>query len=439
MNGKVRSIWSTAIVLGAALSLAPALWAAAPPVAPEPEPGPPLFQPEAASTAATARWVTSTFGLVTPHTGSFSALGVVFGGEDERVAAWEILGPLATRDSRILAGAVTLALKGVAPDGLAALGSPAGLLAGHMANCWALQDISRYRPLPRDWLGVIEDKKPIQIGKSEAEVYGRALGLAHNTLPETLFKAARSDLNPSQLVADPAFYRGEAVQGEGVLRRILRLPPTPEAAEEGVNALYEAWVFSEAMSARPVCFVFTEWPAGLSPSVLGKEKLDGTIRVRYAGYFLKSLAYPTKDRGQPEKFAPLIVGNTLQIPTSRGAGEKEDLTAWLRPIVYAVPAAFAGLIFLVVGLTYWLRKTDHALQKRILAARASEWVPPPPDAVPVAAPLAPPAPARPVSRAGYPRRPTLPARGGLGQESSSKGDVGTSGPTEKPPDEDAGG
>ncbi len=440
MSHRASRVWTALHALCVAALLAPLASAAGPPAEQPPEPGPPLFRPEAVEAANAARWAGSTFGVLTPRTAGFTALAVVYGGHDERVRAWELLGPLTSRDSRIATGAAGLALRGISTDGTGPLSGAAGILAGHHFNCWAVQDITRFRPLPRDWLRVVEDKSPINLGKDEATIYGRVLGLVQHTAQATLAGAARSDITPGQLVADPAFYRGEVFEGEGTLRRIIRHRPTPEAADEGVNAIYEAWVFPDTMGGQPVCFVFTDWPAGLPRSVLGKEKLDGTTKVRYAGYFFKTLGYSTKDRDQREKYAPFLIGNTLVIPARGDTPARENVAAWVKPILYAVPIVFVGLIFLVVGMTYWLRRTDATLQKRLLAARTGEWVPPPPDALPMAAPVAAVPAAKPVARAGFPQRTNLPARGGAGRGDSSPSSEGSPGGAgDKSPDEDAGG
>jgi len=432
MHSRATRFWPAIHTLCVAALLAPVASAAGPPTEQPPEPGPPLFRPEAIDAANAARWVGSTFGVLTPRTAGFGAMAVVYGGEDKRVMAWELLGPLSHHDTRIAIGATTTVLGGF--NGPAV--GPAFILAGHHFNCWAIQDVGRFRAIPKDWLGIIEDKKPVRLGHDESEVYGRFLGLAQHTAPATMLKASRDDLTPGQLVNDSAFYRGEAIQGEGILRRVIRERPTREAAERGVNHIYEAWVFPEAMGGQPVCFVFTDWPAGLPRSVLGKEKLANGVRVRFAGYFFKTISYTTKDKDQREKLAPLVVGNTLYLPDADAPPRKENVAAWVKPLIYAVPILFAALIFIVVGFTYWLRRTDGALQRRLMAARSADWVPPPPDAVPVAAAVA--APAQPRPRVAFPQRTNLPARPGGRGDSSSSGD-GPKGAGDKSPDEDAGG
>jgi hypothetical protein len=429
------------LVLLAAALLVGAAHAAAPPLKPadavaEPPAGGPLFEEKLH--ADPIRMALAVLGASTTPTGPLSAGAALCGGEHPRVRAWSFEGVMTNRITRLQCGVATAFLAGFrgATPGLASVTELATLKAGDDFFCWALRDTDRFIPLPKAWLAVIEDGKGFGLGRPEANTYSQVLTRANYTSAKAFHKAVKKDLSYSHLFNDPDTYRGAVVQIEGKLKRINRFPPPREAADEGVNDLYEAWIFGEDLGTNPYCVVFTAWPDGLPRDLLGREKIKGDYRVRGEGYFYKKFRYEGADKSRHE--APLLIGHTLTVVKTPGP-TGEDSESWLRWLTTIIVGIFAGMAVLVIGLTWWFRRTDLRIRKKILSSGSPEFVLPPPDALPVARPVAPhPRPnGGPPPRAGLPPSPITfsPGAGDRGEPSDEGGKRGSS---DKPPDEGAG-
>ncbi|MGL4554966.1 MAG: hypothetical protein ACRC33_27685 [Gemmataceae bacterium] len=297
---------------------------------------------------------------------------VLYAGEHERVQAWRLEGVMTGRQTRVAAGTASAVLEGFHANPLSAL---ATLQAGDALQCWTLRDTDRFQPIPEGWFGSVQDGEPILEGALETEVYARVLTMANYTSNRALVANSRSDVTTTHLLTDAAFYRGQVIHFEGHVHLVNRYRPPPEAADEGVNDLYEAWLFPDTMGAQAVCVVFTEWPAALPRTLLGAGKLKEGVRVRAAGYFFKQFGYGTRDKTQPMKKAPLLIAHTITVP---GPKAKPDVftAAWVKPILYVVPAMFVALIFGAIGLTYYFRRQDQQLRDRLRRARDAEFVAP---------------------------------------------------------------
>jgi hypothetical protein len=411
----------------AALTLAVGARSAAPPAKSEqPAPGPLLNADEVHVNPL--HFSLAAFGAAPPPaTGRWAALGALYAGE--QLNAWNLDGPMTNRYSRVSLGAATLVAGGFAGHGgAAALGRLGVLEAGQQLDCWALIDTDVFRPLPDDWLKLITDKEPIGAGGVEAEIYSRALARAHYTSSKAFKKAARRDVTYAHVYSEPARYRGAVVRVEGRLLRVNRFDPPHEAREAGVNDLYEAWVFNEQLGSNPYCVLFTEWPAGLDRDLLGVGKIDRVIKVGIDGYFFKRYRYNANDPRGRERDAPLVMGHGLLLLTPAAADPSAGFP--IKLVMGIFGTIFGGVILGVIGLTFWYRRADGRVRRRILA-RMPEFVLPTPEAPPLAAPV----------RAGgavvpVPRRANLPA----GYRDASPGEPRTPGKKEKPPpDEGAGG
>jgi hypothetical protein len=377
-------LWGlVALALGAALALAGPVFAAAPPPRQAP-----LFEDEAAHQFVTnpVRMVLSVVGTsAAPATGRMSAVATVWAGQHPRVDAWDLTNPLTGRYSRISLGASTLVLNGLGAPGLgSALTQLATLQTGHYLDCWTLEDTDLFRALPPEILKVITDNTGLSTGNTEAFAHAFVLNRANFTSAKAFRSAVRTDITFTHLHENPERYRGQVVRAEGLLRRINRYDPNFEAAQNGVNDLYEAWIFPESLGSYPYCVQFTEWPAGLSRDLLGKDKIDQAISVRIDGYFFKKFRYQGSKNGGTRE-APLVIGHTLRILECPDV--LTETKGWVRSLVLVFLVIVAGIIFGVVGLTYWYRRSDNDIRRRLLRARSPEFVLPPPDAMPVA-PLA---------------------------------------------------
>lgn len=423
------------LVIAAALVSAVCARAAAPPVPlPEaPAPGP-LFNPDQIHVNPLHLSLAVFGSTAQPITGRLVALGGIYAGEQHR--AWSLDGPLTNRYNRISLGAATLVLggSGVIP-GTSALTQIANLEAGHRLDCWALIDTDRFRALPNDWLREVTDNRPIGAGGVEADIYSRVLIRAHYTSSAAFRQAARSDVTYTHIFAEPERYRGVVVRVEGRLLRVNRYDPPHEATEAGVNDLYEAWIFNEQLGANPYCVLFSEWPADLPRKLLGQNKIPGVIKVALDGYFFKKYRYKANDRYGSERDAPLVIGHGLLV-LSTNAPPTNYSTVPITILLYVFAGTLFALIGGVIGLTYWYRRSDNRVRRRILA-RMPEFALPPPDAPPMAAPVA-----TPVRSLGtpvaIPQRRNLPAGYGDRGDSSPGDRGGLPGKKEHPPDEGAG-
>jgi hypothetical protein len=370
-----------------ALALVAALPAPAPAVAP-----PKRRAPEPPAFLQLEPWVTAAGVLgmgQPPQVGRLTALANVAAGQDPRMRAWNLEGPFFSRHNRRVFGASTLFLGGFyaaagAPTAGVLLPTLATLAAGDYANCWRLLDTDVVRRIPRRVLKVVRDGRGIANGSLEVDAYVEFLVRAHYTSAKAFARAASRDITYAHLFNEPARYRGRVVHFQGRLKRINRYDPPPEAAAEGVSNLYEAWLFNEHFGPHPFVVVFTEWPAKLPIDLLGEPKIDRVVEVSFDGYFYKKFRYKAIDsKANTRRDAPLLIGHTLTVKrVPPAAGESNE---WANTLLYVFLGLLAAVVFLVVGLTYWFRRTDSRVRDRLLASRG-EFVMPPPDALPVNAP-----------------------------------------------------
>jgi hypothetical protein len=164
----------------------------------------------------------------------------------------------------------------------------------------------------------------------------------------------------------------------------------------GITDLYEAWIFDESEGVRPYCVVLTELPEGLKPGRLMK------VRVAFDACFFKKGDYEADDlpKGQ-RRVAPLLVGGRLRVLSGP---EKEDSvgdTLIIAGITFLMATGVAVFAFML-----WYRHNDRRVLDRLRTIRRGEFVLPTPDAVPVAAPVAP--QVRPAGEGAAP--PTNPVR-----------------------------
>lgn len=423
-----------ALVVVVALAALPSP-AAAPPV-PVPEaPGPgPLFNPDEIHANPLHLSVAVLGATSQPITGLYSTLGILYAGEHTQ--AWKLEGPLTNRHSRVALGTGTLVLGGFAPAG--PLAHIANLGAGQQVDCWALLDTDRFRAIPPEWLKVVNDGQGLHVGGDEATVYSRILALANFTSSAAFRSAVRKDVTYFHVFNEPDRYRGKVVHVEGRLLRIHRHDPPFEAAQAGVNDLYEAWIFNEHLGTNPYCVLFTEWPRGLSHDLLGEIKLQKKVMVSFDGFFFKKYRYTANDRQKSARDAPLVIAHTLLVLGLEGGRDPGSL-GWMTSLLWVFAGVFVALIFGVVGLTVWYRRSDTRVRRRLLA-RMPEFALPPPDAPPTAPPMAMPVRQhadRPVLNAP---RLTFPSAGGDrgGEATSDDAGGGSSSKKDEPPDEGAG-
>jgi len=436
-----RAHWYVVLVLSALhlLLVGSQVQSAAPPNPPaeavEEVPGPPLFDPEERHTNPWFMSLAVVGASTTPGLGPIATTGTLYAGE--RYRSWSLEGPLSYWHPRVALTASTLVGLGSTIAGLPGVADLATLQIGEYLDCWILQDTDRFRPLPTSWLREIEDGKGIAEGGFEADIYARTLARVQYTSPAALAKALSRGVTYTHVFQEPERYRGSVIRVEGRLLRVNRYDPPFEARQAGVHHLYEGWVFSEFLGANPYVVIFTNWPANLPESLLGQPKIREDIRVSMDGFFFKKFRYQSNDRRSSHRDAPLVIGNTLTV-LSLPEPTAERPTTWVHTLLYGFVSGFVLLVVCVLGLTYWYRRSDNRLRQRLLS-RLPEFHLPPPDAMPVAPPIAPMArPTAPSSsnRPILPRRPRIIFPPGSGER--GKPPSGESESRDPPPDEGSG-
>jgi hypothetical protein len=330
-----------------------------------------------------------------PDAGPWCAAVAVLAGSDEPFGAWDLKGPQHTRHGRRLLGAQTLFLGGFLPA--AGLGEAGALQVGEATGCWTLIDTDQFRPLPLHILekGKIRDGADIATGALEVECFEEIVTQAHYTSLRAFQKAARRDLTYAQVFADPAAFRGQPVHIEGLLRMLSREEPPLQCRADGVSNLYEAWILNEG-SRELFCFLSTELPPALVPYLgeEGKKKLkQRNVEVSADGYFYKKFRYKAIDsKTNTARDAPAFIGHSLAVRSPAAEGGTEAAVELSNQII----AVFIGIVgfgvVVVVGLTWWFRRSDYRVRGRLLAARHTGFVPPPAgEDVPAAPPAEPPA------------------------------------------------
>jgi hypothetical protein len=232
--------------------------------------------------------------------------------------------------------------------------------------------------IDRDMLAGVEDRAPVRSADQnyyEFRAYNYLLIHAHKTPVTWLTEKARHDLTFAHLFEEPEKYRGQVVHVEGTIRRLRRFDPSRRAVKEGVPNLYEGWIFGDVYSGNPFCVIASE----LGPPLEIGERLDR--RVSFDGYFFKRYRYKGGDTWRD---APLLIGRVIQPQELREAlaDAPSSFSRLALPGFLALLIATAGLC---IALTWWFRRGDRQVRRRIEGARGAAFI----------APAAPPAPPEP--------------------------------------------
>lgn len=220
-------------------------------------------------------------------------------------------------------------------------------------------------------LRFIEDDAPVRgeaENRDEANAFDYLVKFARDVAPDDWRRSARRDITFAQMLGpDAANYRGEAVRVEGRLKRVRDIGPTPGLQAEGIEHLYEGWIFSEIYREYSYCVLFTELPADLPVA----EQLDR--RVTFDGFFFKIYRFAA---GDGVRRAPLLIGRTIYVvPQPPKSTLFEEMTAAL-PYVLTVLAVVLGC---GAGVVLWLRASDRRARARIEQARGKSAAIPTPE------------------------------------------------------------
>jgi hypothetical protein len=217
-------------------------------------------------------------------------------------------------------------------------------------------------------LDAVEDGKELH-GGDEGLAFCEALVKADKTSQEAFARSATRALTYANLFSEPERHRGQVVHLEGRLKRIVRYDPPKSTLLDGLKDQYEGWMFDpENLGANPVCLVFTHLPAGLEPG----DKLN--VSVAFDGYFFKRYRYRSAEGKVRD--APLLIGHTVVVrQPSRESSEGEGMFSGL--LMTSAWVFITGTIVVGVGLFWWYRRNDRALQDRLTAARPPTFQEPP--------------------------------------------------------------
>jgi hypothetical protein len=305
-------------------------------------------------------------------------------------------GPLDSRHGRRLLGAPTLFLNGFTPAASLPAGlSQLALLQAGDERCWNLIDTDQVRPFPPHMFeeGAIRDGTSMADGTLEAVYFPQILLQAYYTSQAALRKAARTDLTYAQIFAEPKKYRGQVVHIDGKLRMLARLDPSDEAKANGVSDQYEAWILNEG-AGQLFVFVFTQLPPSLRPYLgeAGKNKIKDNkldVQVSGDGYFYKKFRYKALDsKANTARDAPVFIGHTLVDHTPPGGPAPEEADEWGNHLMAVFLGIVGFAVVVVVGMTWWFRRSDRQVRGRVLAARHTGLVlPPAEEDVPMAGPV----------------------------------------------------
>ena len=132
--------------------------------------------------------------------------------------------------------------------------------------------------------------------------------------------------------------------------------------EHGIERFYEAWIFTDNQAEVPCVVLFSDLPAGLSPS----DQLNETVSID--AYFFKLLAY--RARNSKGRAAPMFVGHSLQW--------YQPDTSWAN--LEAALLAGAFILVIAVGSFFIFRanRRDDQISSELKASVESPGVMPPP-------------------------------------------------------------
>jgi hypothetical protein len=170
------------------------------------------------------------------------------------------------------------------------------------------------------WFGVIRDLKPSDNSRAanrELQFRNAVLVLAAKTTSEALATSARENRGTTveKLLREPRVYRGKVVQVRGRLKH-LWVEDAPEILKnQGIDKLYEGWIFTDDLGTSPAAVMFTDLPAKMKTG----ENID--YPVVFNGYFFKKQVDDTREL----RVMPLLLGQSIQLWKGRLTKHDRDL------------------------------------------------------------------------------------------------------------------
>jgi hypothetical protein len=223
----------------------------------------------------------------------------------------------------------------------------------------------------------IKDGKPVPQtpDKDVEEVWGltEILALAAKTPEKALEESAEKNkylATFAHLLRDPQKYRGKVLLVKGRLGRLREFPAPEYLKARGIQVVYEGWIFLQRR--LPWWVLFTELP----PDIKVGEQLN--YPVTFAGYFFKKIRYHTETEG--DRFAPLLIGRTIHREGKTGSPGMPS--TFSTGFVVGLTSLIGGTIFLVVALSWWFRRGDRRLHRRLATVQGQQVLEPSDEPVP---------------------------------------------------------
>lgn len=213
----------------------------------------------------------------------------------------------------------------------------------------------------------------------DREAYFKMLKLARMVEPDDLrlfaqeFRKDRHHASPKyrqrpiekfpvfvDLFQHPEAYRGHPVTLHGYFRRLVTYDAGKNA--QGIETLYEGWLYPDGGQSNPAVVIFTEKPDGLA---IGG---DITEEVSVTGYFLKMYGYQAQDTARK---APLILARGVRWHP------QQAVTGW-KPTgqTYAIVTAVILVLSLAIGLGVRESQRRRKREQAARQAKYAEFVPP---------------------------------------------------------------
>lgn len=149
------------------------------------------------------------------------------------------------------------------------------------------------------------DKTPMSVRDNPA--YLLLLDRVRRNPPAQLDRHGRRDIVFSQLIDNPARYRGLPIHIEGTILRVLR-QETSDSKLFPKGFFYEAHIITPDSQNFPYILAFEDAPPHLP---VGD---DVRVHATFVGYFFKLFAYVS---GDGRRFAPLLVGRLRWVEPPR--------------------------------------------------------------------------------------------------------------------------
>ena len=204
------------------------------------------------------------------------------------------------------------------------------------------------------------DVKVLQDADAEEKAYDYVLGFARRQPAERLKKYSNKNVPIENLFHDiRKDYLRELIHIEGNLSLILAMKPTDELKTlQGVEQLYEAWIFPNG-SSKLVCVVVSELPEGVQP---GENQY---LRVAFDAYYFKLWHYETRKKldgaKDPDKHewhaAPLFLGKTIEV-----LGPVEAEPTLSSGMAIGLVGGLVALGLVAVGIGLWFRRGDKHIR-----------------------------------------------------------------------------